>query len=669
MSLLKKYLFVLTLILPVISLGMNITSSKITLKSAVEIAKTYFDVPASFTNFSFGYNTYDDHQDWNLSWSIPQIDGESGSINVTINASTGEIESMNYWSQSKDQPKYLIPKISRNEARKIAENFLNKIDGDKIADLIHLKNSDQIISLSLPQSYVFEWERIVNGIPFPSDGIKISVDAQNGRITNYQINWTDAKFPSPSDVLDLQQAESAFLSDDLLTLEYYPPQSTADSTAILVYDLSQKTNGAIDAITGKPLEVKNDEWLNWGYFSNVVNGVKTIDSGNQIQLEENYKFISEEMAINNLKRVIKIQPNLELTSANLSYNPNDSRIVWNLYWWNQNDAKSTLSGTVTSIFAGIDALNGSVDHLYVNYQNPSPKSTITENEAKNIALDFLKKVQPKYFTQSKWNPQAGYTPQGAYNFVYDRIVNGIPFPANSMEITVSDFGMVTSYTSKWSDVSFESTDDIIPLNAAKMIFLDYRPLVLNYVKIEDNSTSTIKLVYLPEIRNPLVSNFLNAKTGEPMNWNGKPLDQVKAYHFSDISSTEYATSISYLGQAGLFGEYGNLFMPYGKITVLDFIKNLLGLRNGSYYADSLSPQQIMNIAKYDDLVPLTVKPEDLLDKATLSEIMMRFLGLKVIGKVYGYQALAEKLGIVSTSSSSVTRLEAAISIIKAIELY
>ncbi len=589
MSLLKKYLFVLILILPVISLGMNITSSKITLKSAVEIAKTYFDVPASFTNFSFNYNTYDDHQDWNLSWSMPQIDGESGSINVTINASTGDIESMNYWSQSKNQPKYLIPKISRNKARKIAENFLKNIDANKISDIIHLNNSDQIVPLTLPQSYVFEWERVVNGIPFSNDEIQISVDAQSGRVTNYQMNWTDAKFPSPLDVLDLQQAKSAFLSDNLLTLEYYPPQSTDGSTAILVYALPQKTNGAIDAITGKPIDIQNSQWLNWGYFSNVVNGVKAIDSGNQIQLEENYKFIS-------------------------------------------------------------------------------PKSTITENESQNIAQDFLKKVQSAYFTQSKWNPHAGYKPQGAYNFVYDRIVDGIPFPANSMEITVSDFGMVTSYTSNWSDLSFESTDDIIPLNAAKMIFLNYRPLVLNYVKINDNSTSTIKLVYLPETRN-LVSNFLNAKTGEPMNWNGKPLAQVKANHFADISSTEYATSISYLDQAGLFRKYGNLFMPYGKITVLDFIKNLLGLQNGSYYADSLSPQQIMNIAKYDDLVPLTVKPEDLLDKATLSEIMMRFLGLKVIAKAYGYQALAEKLGIVSTSSSSVTRLEAAISIIKAIELY
>jgi hypothetical protein len=660
-------------VLPAMIFGANITSGKITLQSAINIARTYFDVPASFTNFSFNYNTYDDHQNWNLTWSLPQINGENGSMNITVNASTGNIESMNYWSQSKNQPKYVFPKISRDQAREIAESFLNKIDADKIDQLIHINNTDQLVSLTLPQSYVFEWERIVNGIPFSNDYIQISVDTQNGKIINYQMNWTNSKFPNPADILTPEQAKSAFLSNDLLMLEYYPLQSTTQSTAILVYALSPN-NGAIDAITGKPLKLQDDQWLNWGYFSNVVNseGKVPFKAHNQAQLAETYKFIDVKTAVDDLKKIVEIPSNLELTSANLTYNPNDGRIVWNLYWWNQDEAKATITGTVTSIFAGIDPLNGSLDHLYVNYQNPSPKATLlNENEAQKIAESFLKKAQPNYFTQSKWNPQAGYKPQGAYNFVYDRIVNGIPFPANSMEITVSDFGLVTSYGSNWSNAFFEGTNGIIPLSTAKEIFLNYRPLALNYVKInnQNNSTSTIKLVYLPEIRNPIVSNLLSAKTGEPLNWNGMSIDQnAMACHFNDLNLTEYATYISYLGQAGLFGEYGNLFMPYGKITAENFIKNLLAIKNGADYINSLSPKQIMDMAVYDDLVPSTINPKKFLDEETLSEIMVRFLGLKIVAKDYGYETLARKLGIISGSSSDVTRLEAAISIIRAIEI-
>ncbi|MGC8545487.1 MAG: YcdB/YcdC domain-containing protein [Athalassotoga sp.] len=670
----KKYLFVfLIFVLSAMIFGENINSGKITLQSAINIAKTYFDVSSTFTNFSFNYNTYDDHQNWNLSWSSPQINDQSnGSLNITINASNGNVESMNYWNQSKNQPKYVFPKISRDQARKMAESFLNKIDSNKIDQLIHINNSDQLVPLTLPQSYIFEWERTVNGIPFSNDYVQISVDTQNGRITNYQMNWTDQKLPYPSDILTPEQAKSAFLSDDLLTLEYYPLQSTTQSTAILVYALSQN-NGAIDAVTGKPLKLEDDQWLNWGYFSNIVNsqGKAPDKENNQAQLAET-KFIDEKTAVDDLKKIVEISSNLELTSANLAYNSNDGRIVWNLYWWNQNEAKSTLTGTVTSIFAGIDALNGSLDHLYLNYQNESPKSTpLNENEAQKIVESFLKKAQPAYFNQIRLNPQAGYKPQGAYNFVYDRIVNGIPFPANTINITVSDFGLVTSYGSNWSNAFFEDTNGIIPLNTAKQIFLDYRPLVLNYVKInnENNSTSTVKLVYLPEIRNPIVSNLLNAKTGEPINWNGMPIGKnATAYHFNDLNSTEYATYISYLGQAGLFGEYGDLFMPSGKITVEDFLRNLLAVKNGADYVGSLSTKQIIDTAVYDDLVPSTINPKKFLDEETLSEIMMRFLGLKIVAKVYGYQTLAIKLGITSDSSSDVTRLEAGISIIKAIEL-
>ena len=486
------------------------------------------------------------------------------------------------------------------------------------------------------------------------------------------MNWTDQKLPYPSDILMSEQAKSAFLSDDLLMLEYYPLQSTNQSTAILVYALSQN-NGAIDAVTGKPIKLQKDQWLNWGYFANIVNsqGKAPDKENNQSQLAE-FKFLDEKTAVDDLKKIVKTPSNLELTSANLAYNPNDGRIVWNLYWWNQNEAKSTLTGTVTSIFAGIDALNGSLDHLYLNYQNESPKSTpLNENEAQKIVESFLKKAQPEYFNQIRLNPQAGYKPQGAYNFVYDRIVNNIPFPANTINITVSDFGLVTSYSSNWSNAFFESTNGIISLNTAKQIFLDYRPLVLNYVKInnENDSTSTVKIVYLPEIKNPIVSNLLNAKTGEPINWNGMPIGKnATAYHFNDLNSTEYATYISYLGQAGLFGEYGDLFMPYEKITVEDFLRNLLAVKNGADYVSSLSTKQIMDAAVYDDLVPSTINPKKFLDEETLSEIMTRFLGLKVVAKVYGYQTLARKLGIISDSSSDVTRLEAGISIINAIEL-
>lgn len=52
---------------------------------------------------------------------------------------------------------------------------------------------------------------------------------------------------------------------------------------------------------------------------------------------------------------------------------------------------------------------------------------------------------------------------------------------------------------------------------------------------------------------------------------------------------------------------------------------------------------------------------------TLSEIIVRFLGLDILAKIYGYQLLAEKLRIVS-GPSNVDHLGAAFAIIRTIEL-
>ncbi|MGC9139619.1 YcdB/YcdC domain-containing protein [Athalassotoga sp.] len=651
----KKYLFVTIFLMVGI-----VVYADITLNDAVKIAKTYFDIPSNFTNFSFNYNTYDHTGEWNLSWSSPQInDLSNGSLSITINASNGEIESMYCWNQSENQPKYAFPRISREQARETALSFLKKIIPGKINQLIRVNNSDQIVPLNLPQSYSFEWERSVNGILFPANYVEVSVDAQSGMVNRYQIKWSDQEFRYPSDIITPEQAKQAFFLNDLLKLEYYPVQNTHQSTAILVYSLF--SSGAIDAVTGKPLQIEKGQWIDFGYFSNVINDQGKIAEKPHIVETE---FMNRKMAVEDLKKIISIPPNLELTSANLSYNSYDSRLVWNLYW---GQIKSK-SGTITSIFAGIDAKNGSLDHLYVNYQGGDVKKPLGEDEAQKLAESFLKKAQPKYFEQIKLNPDSGYKPEGAYNFVYDRIVNGIPFPANTIQITVNDAGIVTSYGSNWSNTSFESTSQIIPLDRAKKIFLNYRPLVLYYVKINDqnNSTSTIKLVYLPEIKNPTVSNFLNAKTGEPVGWNGMPINNIGAYHFKDLNSTEYATYISYLGQAGLFGEYGDLFMPSKKIKVIDFLKNLLAIRDGIQYINSLSGSQIMDMAMYDDLVWRNV-PNEYMTKDILSEIIIRFLGLKIAGRVYGYKNFAERLGILS-GHSDITRLDAAVSIIKAIEL-
>ncbi len=554
----------------------------------------------------------------------------------------------------------------------------------------------------LPHSYTFKWERIVNGIPFPNDGVQIAVDAQNGRITNYQFTWTDSPFPSPDDAISVSKSNEIFKDGNALSLEYYLPNPTQGSTAILVYKLSDQTNGAIDAITGKPLKLKKGQWYNAGIFSGqIVEGIKA-DSQNTMNMnvfsmseaeikaiKESSTLINENTAIENVKRWIDIPSGIVLTSANLGKFRSSGPIVWNLYWWNQNNN----NGKIYSISASVDATDGTLVSMYLNYLGTPSGTKIDKTQAQKIAEEFLQKVQPVRFDETRLNSEAGYQPEKAFNFYYERMVNGIPFSNDNLQVTVDDLGNVTGYNMNWSNVKFEKPEGVIPIDEIENIFLNYRPLVLTYVKIgNQNGSYKIDLVYQPEIKsNEMNSDLINAMDGKPLGWNGTPLyESPHAYHFTDLGTTGYATDIEFLGQAGLFGEYGNTFMPDKNMTVLSLLKNILALKNGIDYENALSNESIIADAISKGLIPAGMNVDTKVNRIILSEILVRFLGLKIAAEakgIYnlpfkdvnipenemGYAALGWSLGFVSTNDNLfmpdklLTRNDIAISLIKAVK--
>jgi len=684
---------------------MIFAQGKIDLQKAIEIAKSTFEVPNDFTNFSFNYDTYDHSENWSLSWTTPSQtypNNSAGNINITVNASNGEITSMYYWRQISNNDLFAFPKISRDEARIVAEKLLNRLDPSKLKMLRHISNADQIIPLTLPHSYTFKWERMVNGIPFPNDGVQISVDAQTGQITNYQMTWTDESFPSPNDSISISQAKHDFYRADNLELQYYLSNPSRSSTAILVYDLVGKVSGSIDALSGKPIDLKDDQWYNVGNFSgevvqaikpsqmNQMNGNSSVNLEELKAIDESSEFMSEATAIEDLKRWVKIPEYLTLTNANLGKYWSDGEIIWNLYWQNGHGDNEMLS----SISGGINAITGDLVYLYVNYARQSSTATkIDVTSAKKIAEKFLRDFRPQDYNNLKLSSSNTFKPEGAFNFEYERMVNGIPFANDTIDLQINDSGQITTFTTAWSKTKFESTSCIVPIQKIKRIFLNYRPLFLTYIKIngQNGSTSTVKLVYLPEIKSEgMTSDLLSAKTGQPLGWDGKPLSKsLKAYHFTDLGVTKYATAIQFLGQAGLFGEYGDRFLPQGKLTILTLIKNMLSIKNGSGYLQTLSDEQIIEMAKSQGLVTGDLNFQDPVDRITLSEILVNFLGLELASKslsIYnspfndissdetGYAVIANGLGLVKADGALfmpdriVTREEAVISIIKAINL-
>lgn len=163
-------------------------------------------------------------------------------FNMKVNAEDGEIISLSN-SYAMYDGKITLTDVEKSIAEKKIEDFLNKVAKGKLSqtESKEQKNNGEIIS----KSFV----RIVNGIKYINDGISINFDAKNSLVRNYNLDFIDADFADPKDVVP----------DDIAyekILEYapiIPIYIKSGGTYKKAFTLEQR-NISVDAITG---EVKN----------------------------------------------------------------------------------------------------------------------------------------------------------------------------------------------------------------------------------------------------------------------------------------------------------------------------------------------------------------------------------------------------------------------------
>ncbi len=202
---------------------------------------------------------------WNFYWRSKE---NEGSLNVRVDARRGQITGFNIYGPSGEQPGK--PRLTEAQAREMVTGFLGKVAGGYLKELEELRTFPRLPypvkpvasgkEKQEPVAYSFIATRLVNGIPFQGNGVRLDVDAVQGRITGYELRWWEGKFPVARGVIAREQAESAFLADGL-GLSYqrefprYGYEPPADRPVRLVYTLDMgKSPSFIDAFTGAGLD-------------------------------------------------------------------------------------------------------------------------------------------------------------------------------------------------------------------------------------------------------------------------------------------------------------------------------------------------------------------------------------------------------------------------------
>lgn len=214
-------------------------SLPVTGESAEAFSREVLELPADAAKWHFwAEGVSADSPSLQLHWTTPGreaivvLDRETGRVLEAHRTLNGSIEG--------------VPELT-HEVREAAEQEAVRVVQRLYGDLVsHLMLYPADLSLSESGRITFHFQRYVNGIPFSSEGVQVTVDCRTGEWSDIGFNWTDeVDVPAPEGIISPQQAVDALFRDLVPKLRYdlidgndvYSVFSSEPVELVLVYDL------------------------------------------------------------------------------------------------------------------------------------------------------------------------------------------------------------------------------------------------------------------------------------------------------------------------------------------------------------------------------------------------------------------------------------------------
>lgn len=562
----------------------DITQAKFPLDKAIAKAKEVFDIGSDYNHFESGFNNYDARTEWNLNWQKGTPEQPKGSILVRINALTGEVVGMDRWEELSPGQRYSgLPQYSYDQATKLAREWAQKLLPTYFSQTRLVPTEDQqVIGFGErgPAEYNYNFVRLVNGIPFPDQSIRVRVNGDTGQLMGFNLNWDDSlKIPAATGKVSQAQAEKAF--GENVELVYFRPTGAKDAPVKLVYRVKGGAGLVIDALTGKAMS----QYDYYGKDQATAGAPERLDAkskltpAEQAEVDKLKNIISADKALEQIKKIITIPGELKLDERRLSQDyqyPKQSQ--WYFYWSDEKDS------SYQSINAAVDAVTGEV--IYFNkWQNSVSNSMenprFSKEQTQKIAEDYIKKLQSKRFSEARLENSRidDYAKKGiakSYTFTYTRLVNEIPFDNNGFEVRVNAItGEVESYRMTWWSINFPKPGNLLGNDKAVGTFLSDGGLKLEYLRTYRENQAQVNLVYrLPNKE----SYMLDGQTGAYLNWKGEPVPPKQTNKFSDIAGHPAENDILQLAKANIAKSVDGKFYPDKNITKLEALEMLVASR-------------------------------------------------------------------------------------------
>jgi hypothetical protein len=672
------------------------------LERAIRAVKAKIEVPDSFTEFNYHTYSEGDKVSWYLDWTSK--DRLEGNLSVRVD-DKGDILSYSFYKPYDYDSTRKFPKISRQEARDIAEAFINRMKPGLVSVLKPVEDSGP---LPLGPVHSFDYIRLENGIPYPGNSVNVSVNSETGEVQSYYYNWSgDASFPQPEGVISLEEAQQAYREKLGLKLTYEYSYRDEESRVYAVYVPVYGSNYAIDAFTGESIRVSPY----YGVYPlrgaqmavkerDMADGAAPLTPEERKAVEEMASLVSREKAESIARGIKELEISKDYKVA-ASYLQKDMNVkdsyTWELSF--ESDAKD--SDRPSNIWVRINAKDGGL----VGYSRYIPiegqrEGRYTEEKARTAVEGFLKSVCAKRFKEMEYDPtyeESYYPLEGdkkptSYSFRYMRKVNGVQFPANYIHVVFDAVnGKVTGFNLNWYDLEFPSVEGVLEMDSIYDKMFDNVGLELLYTGVYPadgrgmavpGEEPDIKLVYSVKQDKPAI---FDAFSGEILDGSGKPFVERKVVEYSDIDGHYAENQVAALAEYGI-SLPGEAFRPNESIVQKDFLR-LLVKAMGYYgaYDDDEALDDMYNLLIREKVITREEKnPEAAVTREEAVKFVVRSLGFQEVADIkgifvtgfkdqgsispelVGYVAIAKGLGIVGGSGGNfnpkagLSRAEAAV---------
>ncbi|WP_099190128.1 YcdB/YcdC domain-containing protein [Tepidibacter mesophilus] len=415
--------------------------------------------------------------------------------------------------------------ITKTEARKLADNVVNKMHSDKVKNTKCIEKEDEY-------SFNFEYNRILNEVEFDQEGIYITVDKETGRLSEYSLNWNkDMDIPKVENVIDKSKA-AKIIQDNIEMKPMYMNIYDEDGNekVSLVYNPYYKTSSMVDAKDGE-LE----------YY------IKNIDQ--DMMSKENYKEsvsvktpnynLNEQETRDLVTQKIKELLNKDITITSIEELADDeSKKTSKGQAWGAKFSYKDQEGNEANGKIVIDKNNKEIIHMDTDFEiwdetDVKPKYTWEDGyeralqaikdscQSKGINIDTEMTKEAGYYEDKEGN--VTYDKVGSYSF--NRVVNGVVYRDNDVSVYVDlNTNNVLAIESEWDNTKvFSDKNKALDIEKVKQAYLDKNEVKLCYVTIYDQESDKkeIKLMYKMIEKGGMEDiKHIDALTGEFLDYSG-----------------------------------------------------------------------------------------------------------------------------------------------------